>query len=376
MRELEKIVETYNQINFDERKAALATVVRVQGSSYRRAGARMIMTDDGKWTGAISGGCLEGDALRRARQIITEGKPKIVRYDTTDDLSANSLGVGLGCNGIIDVLIEPVNQQDNLHHIHLLKSFLATPRPDQQIEVIATVFASDMPQVEIGERLFQRADSQILNFINHKELSDKISSLIPQIRTEGKSQNLEFVIENQYKVEVFLEVLKPAIHLIIFGPGYDAIPLVKLAYEVGWYVTLADDNVARLQPQRFPNANELIETPKEEIAEKLKFGNYTGAVLMSHSYKSDLAVLKQLIKTPIPYIGILGPKKRFDKMLAEIGGMTDEQLGKIHSPIGLDIGAETPEEIALSILAEIQARFAQRSGSFLKNRGGTIHERD
>jgi xanthine/CO dehydrogenase XdhC/CoxF family maturation factor len=376
MKELEKIVATYDQINFSERKAALATVVSVQGSSYRRAGARMIMTDDGQWTGAISGGCLEGDALRQARKIIAEGKPKLVRYDTTDDQAATSLGVGLGCNGIIDVLIEPVNQEDNLHHIHILKSFLGKPRAEQETELIATVFASESNEVQIGERLFQRADKQTINFIRNQELTHKILAAAPQVMSEGKSQSMSFTLADQKNVEVFLEVLKPAVHLMVFGPGYDSIPLVKLAHEVGWYVTLVDDRAANLQPERFPNANQMLEIPREEIAQKLRFGELTAAILISHSYKFDLAILKQLIHQPISYIGMLGPRKRFDKMLVEIGNMTEEQIRKVHNPIGLDIGAETPEEIALAILAEIQAHFAKREGGFLKQRTGTIHERD
>ncbi|TAH18893.1 MAG: XdhC/CoxI family protein [Cytophagales bacterium] len=374
MKELEKIVAAYEEVDFKTRKAALATVVRVQGSAYRRAGARMMMTDDGRWTGAISGGCLEGDALRRARQIISEGKPQVVRYDTMEDQSATSLGVGLGCNGIIDVLIEPVSETDHLHHIHLLKSFLGTPRPARNTELIATVFASENDSVMVGERLFQQADNRITNYISHTGLSEQIVALLPQIKQEGRSQSRSLTIEGK-EVEVFIEVLKPAVHLVLFGAGYDSVPLVKMAHEVGWYITLADDCVAHLQPKRFPDANEMLEVHRDAVSQKLKFGEQTAAVLISHNYKFDLAVLKELLKTEVPYIGILGPKKRFDKMLGEIGGLNEEQLERIHSPIGLDIGAETPEEIAIAVLAEIQARFAKRGGNFLKVREGSIHER-
>lgn len=375
MRELERIVKTYQDIDFTERKAALATVVRVQGSAYRRAGARMIMTDDGTWTGAISGGCLEGDALRRARKIIINGKPEVVRYDTMEDQSASSLGVGLGCNGIIDVLIEPVTDQDHLHHIHLLRSFLNKPRVAQEIEVIATVFASESPLVKVGERLSQDSQRHITNYIENQELSGKILTLIPQIKREGKSQSHEFFLADQSKIEVFIETLKPAIHLTLFGAGYDSIPLVKIAHELGWYISLADDRPVHLQSGRFPDANETVEVPRNQISQNLKFGEYSAAVLISHSYKFDLEVLKELLKTSIPYIGILGPKKRFDKMFQEIGGISETDLARIHSPIGLDIGAETPEEIALAILSEIQASFTKREGGFLKARTGTIHER-
>lgn len=376
MKEIEKIVNAYNEIDFKERKAALATVVYVQGSAYRRAGARMIMTDDGRWTGAISGGCLEGDALRRARLIINDGKPQVVRYDTMEDQSATSLGVGLGCNGIIDVLIEPITENDHLHHINLLKSFLGKPRPQRGVELIATIFASESSSVQIGERLFQQSDNQIINYISHLELSRQIQDLLPKVKQEGKSQSCTLLVQNEYKVEVFIEILKPAIHLVLFGAGYDSIPLVKMAHEVGWYVTLADDCVAHLQPKRFPEANEMLDVHRDKVSEKLKFDAQTAAVLISHNYKFDLAVLKELLKTEVPYIGILGPKKRFDKMLGEIGTLNEEQLRKIHSPIGLDIGAETPEEIAISILAEVQAKFTERKGGFLKARGGSIHERD
>ena len=376
MKEIEKIVSAYNQIDFKERKAALATVVRVQGSAYRRAGARMIMTDDGRWTGAISGGCLEGDALRRARQIINAGKPEVVRYDTMEDQSATSLGVGLGCNGIIDVLIEPITENDYLHHIDLLKSFLSKPRPERGVELIATVFSSENENVKIGERLFQKTDNQITNYVSDADLSSQILALLPKIKQEGKSQSHTLILQEGQKVEVFIEILKPAIHLVLFGAGYDSIPLVKMAHEIGWYITLVDDCVAHLQPKRFPEANEMLEIHRDAVSQKLKFDGHTAAVLISHNYKFDLAVLKELLKTEVPYVGIFGPKKRFDKMLDEIGNLDYNQMQTIHSPIGLDIGAETPEEIAISILAEIQARFTKRKGGFLKTRDGSIHERD
>lgn len=180
-------------------------------------------------------------------------------------------------------------------------------------------------------------------------------------------------------VEVFMERIDPGIELIIFGAGYDVVPVARLARELGWQVTVTDDCVAHLSPKRFPAATCVLFADRNAAIDQLTITGRTAAVLMSHNFDYDRAVLQTLLTTDIPYIGMLGPRKRFDKMRAEFDKagpfVADAHFDRVHAPIGLDLGAETPDEIALSIIAEVKAFFTKRPGGFLKDNPGPIHER-
>ena len=366
MKEITRIVEVFEQVDFTQRKAALATVVWVEGSSYRRPGARMLITDDGRWEGAISGGCLEGDALRKARQVMLNGEPIVVTYDTMDD-GANSFGVGLGCNGIIDVLIEPIDPANTHNPVAFLKEFTQ----QRDVRVLATVLKSDVADLPISNRFIlaeQRADA-IPNWLE-PDMREVFTTTKPLTKTYGLGTQ---------SVEIFIERIDPGIELVIFGAGYDVIPVAKLARDLGWQVTVTDDCVAHLSPKRFPVATCVLYADRQAVIDQLTITNRTAAVLMSHNFNYDRAVLEKLLATDVPYIGMLGPRKRFDKMQDEFkkDGLffSESSLNRVHAPIGLDLGAETPDEIALSILAEIKAFFTKGSAGFLKDKSGPIHER-
>ncbi|GAB4002805.1 XdhC family protein [Spirosoma daeguense] len=368
MKEIQRILHIYDQTDLSRRKLALATVVYVEGSAYRRPGARMLISDDGRWEGAISGGCLEGDALRKARQVMLDGKPMVVRYDTMDD-DANSLGVGLGCNGIIDVFIEPIDPTDATNPIALLRDFVQ--RRDQR--VIATVYRADpATRLSAGNRFVSTGNPA-------EDIPGWLQLDIEVVRNLGKPLTITYPLEDGL-VDVFIERIDPGIELIIFGAGYDTIPLTRLATEIGWQVTVTEDCIAHLSPKRFPQATCMLYADAQSVTQKISITDRTAAVLMSHNYKYDHAVLTHLLATNVPYVGVLGPRKRYEKMQIEWiktgNHFLQQDLDRVHSPIGLDLGAETPDEIALSILAEIKAFFSQRTGGFLKEKVGPIHERD
>ena len=367
MKEITRIVEVFEQVDFTQRKAALATVVWVEGSSYRRPGARMLITDDGRWEGAISGGCLEGDALRKARQVMLDGQPIVVTYDTMDD-GANSFGVGLGCNGIIDVLIEPVDPANSQNPVAFLKEFAQK----RDVRVMATILKSnDIADISPGNRFVQTD-------IGEETVPSWLQADMQDVFATGKPLTKLYELPSG-AIEVFIERIDPGIELVIFGAGYDVIPVAKLARELGWQVTVTDDCIAHLSPKRFPVATCVLYADREAVIDKLTITNRTAAVLMSHNFNYDKAVLQELLKTDVPYIGMLGPRKRFDKMQAEFEKdgyyFSEASLRRVHAPIGLDLGAETPDEIALSIMAEIKAFFTKGAGGFLKNKPGPIHER-
>jgi len=367
VKEFKTILAEYRKIDFAQRKAALATVVKVRGSSYRSPGARMLITDDGRWVGSISGGCLEGDALRKARKVMADQQPLTVTYDTREESNQN-LGIGLGCNGVIDVLIEPLLKDDPKNPISLFESFIETTEPLG----LATLFDG---KEGIAEKMLLTAAGNFKVSFSNSQLAEKVLPDLKQVFETGKSAAKVFD-----GAEVFIELVQPSVSLIIFGGGFDARPVSELAKSLGWTVSVTDECVAHIAPVFFPTADKLSLCQREFVDRDFPITPYTACVLMSHNYEYDRDVLKKLLRTSTPYIGILGPRKRFDKMQAEFAKegieLKAEDFHRIHSPIGLDIGAETPDEIAVSIVAEIQGKFANRSGGFLKYRSGPIHQRD
>ena len=380
MKEFRSIVEAYGKLDFNARQAALATVVKVRGSSYRSPGARMLITDDGRWVGSISGGCLEGDALRKARKVILEGVPMAVTYDTREESNQN-LGISLGCNGVIDVLIEPIDHNDPANPVRTFETFTQTREP----VALATIFRSGNERIT-GQKLLIDASGAVQvreptaaqQAFADQELRTRITDDLLKLFETRTSETREYEWQGS-TVEVYLELIPPNISLIIFGGGFDARPVSQLAKSLGWEVTVTDECAAHIAPLFFPGADNLSLCNRTFIERDFDITPYTACVLMSHNYEYDRDVLRTLLKTPAPYIGILGPRKRFDRMLEEFERegivLSADDAHRIHSPIGLDIGAEAPDEIAVSIVAEIQGKFTCRSGGFLKYRQGPIHKR-
>ena len=371
MKEQKAIVDAFRKKDLTVRNIAVATVVKVRGSSYRSPGARMLISDDGTWVGSISGGCLEGDALRKARQVMADKKPIAVTYDTSEKSNQN-LGIQLGCNGIIDVLIEPVNHTDPRNPIQLFERLISSSEP----VALATVFSNTLYQ---GEKFLIAGKQEILIPFSDEKLNARVLPDLARVfeikKSEAKAYNFEGT-----KLEVFVELIQPSISLMIFGGGYDARPVSQLAKSLGWEVTVTDECVAHIVPLFFPTADKLSLCQREFIDRDFNITPFTACVLMSHNYEYDRDVLKKLLFSPSPYIGMLGPRKRFDKMVDEFAKegirLSGNDLHRIHAPIGLDIGAEAADEIALSIVSEIQGKFSNRSGGFLKYRTTPIHHRD
>jgi xanthine/CO dehydrogenase XdhC/CoxF family maturation factor len=324
--------------------------------------------EDGKWVGSISGGCLEGDALRKARQVMQSNSPFTVTYDTREESNQN-LGIGLGCNGVIDVLIEPIQPDDPKNPISLFKSLIDTTTPF----ALATIFNAPSGT---GERLLINDKGDTIQPFTNPILTNEVKKDLTKIF----DKHISYAHSYDSNTDVFIELIQPSISLILFGAGFDARPVSQLAKSLGWNVTVTDECVAHIAPLFFPSADKLSLCQRQWIDRDFSITPFTACVLMSHNYDYDRDVLMKLIATETPYIGILGPRKRFDKMLSEFKAqeieISPEAMSRIHSPIGLDIGAETPDEIALAIVAEIQSKFTNRSGGFLRYRNSPIHQRD
>jgi len=370
MTELQRLLLAYDQHRAQARPCALATVVEVLGSAYRRPGARMLVTDDGQLTGAISGGCLEGDAHQRARQAIFRGQPALVTYDTRDEDDPRH-GLGPGCQGVVRILLEPLDFAAPDNPMELLRGFAQHPEP----AVLATVFETDAAtglRAGVGQRVLLTAAGAVRGA---PTLATPLAEAARATLAQGTSQVLD-IDTDAGPVRALLELLVPPLRLLVYGAGNDAQPLVHLAASLGWHVTVLDGRPNLATAARFPEAAEVRVVPVAAIPHETP-GDEAYAVLLSHNYAYDLAALALHLPAVTPYIGLLGPRLKAARLLAELGlseaAMADLLRTRLHSPIGLDLGSETPEEIALAIVAEIQAKRHQRNGHPLRERAGTVH---
>jgi xanthine dehydrogenase accessory factor len=372
MKEAEDIISAYDAAVADGKKMALATVVHVEGSSYRRPGARMLITEDGALTGAISGGCLEGDALRKALLVIMQQQSMLVTYDTSDE-EDDIIGLGLGCNGIIQVLIEPIDPNTPHHPVQLLK--IAAGK--RQLSALLTLFSlENKKEAQPGTCMLLTAEGQL--FGNSEYITRPLTAIAANAIQNGQSSFQQFSsAEKVYTV--FVEAIVPAISLVIIGAGNDIQPLATMATTLGWKTTIIDGRPAYAKKERFPAACSVLLAKPEQVIRQVSIDARTAIVLMTHNYHYDMQMLRVLAGMAIKYTGMLGPRKKLERMLAALQDegivLSGAQLATIHSPVGLDIGAETPEEIALSILAEIQTVFAAASAVSLKDNTKPIHDR-
>jgi xanthine dehydrogenase accessory factor len=367
MTETQMIIGAYQQARAERVRAALATVVRVEGSAYRRPGARMIITDSGRPTGVISGGCLEADVRERACGVMQSGRPVVVTYDTSrdDDLV---WGLGSGCNGIVRVLIEPAGERtDNL--VRFLDTWSTTQRA-----ALATIIRSAHAGLPLGSRVFlpptgpARFDPAVpAQRIAHDVVADLRDAVV-----DGVSSHRHY--DPGKDVEAFIEVIEPQVPLVIFGGGPDVVPLVTIATHLGWHTTVVDTHRRERSRERFATADAVILCPPEEVSTHVPLANGPAVVLMTHNYLHDLELLKVVRESPAHYIGLLGPRRRTERLLAALPDRCVPRRTGLHGPAGLDIGAETPFEIALSIVTEILSVLRKRSGGALHLRDGSIHE--
>ena len=370
MKELRSIVQAYHSIDLSQTRAALATVVRVEGSSYRRAGARMLVLDDGTYLGGISGGCLEGDALRRAQKGIALRRPSVITYDTTQD-DDYQIGVGLGCQGIVDVLFTPLDPEDPNNPLQLLSGLTGIRHP----AIVVAITGSPDPST-LGRTLLYTDDISFLQSFPIPGIATGVLDDLKKALAERSSRTIiyESTPAAVAPVKIFIEVLLPATHLVAYGGNYDIRTLLLLAKELGWDTTVVL-NTARADRLLLTAATRVVDSKGGDTP---RIDDYTAVLLMSHDYRTDSRNLQNVLPSAARYIGLLGPHKRAEKIFEAFAAeghpisVTDRQ--RIYAPAGLDIGAATPEEIALSILAEVRSHFSGRQGMSLRRREGSIYD--
>lgn len=363
MKEIPAIIQAYRAMPRDE-KAALATVIAVDGSSYRRPGARMLVMESGRWTGGISGGCLEGDALQKAKHAMLQNRASIVVYDTREE-DEHQIGVGLGCNGRIEILMAPIpSPEEPGNPIAVWEEILHCREPRTLVTIVSAPAGSPGPAP--GAMLHWNEPDAMPAGIASTPYAGILREAVTRARQSGKS---ELVSAGPY--QAFVEVWTPPLHVALFGGHYDVYPMVRLAKELGCAVSVTA-NLLKVNRDFIAGADHTWQSGQE----RPPVDAYTAIVLMAHDYATDLSNLRWALQTDAPYIGLLGPKSRTERMCEALAGeglQMDEHLDRIFGPAGLDIGAASPETIALAILAEMQTRFSGRKGGFLRLRQGPVY---
>jgi len=372
MKELKAILSKYNEIKHSCNRLIIATVVNVEGSSYRRAGARMLIMEKGDWIGGVSGGCLEGDLLKKANLVYTNNSPLLIKYDTTEN-DPYQIGVGLGCKGVIEILLSPINVQDKNNILELLTGYLDS----RQKRAVIHFVDCDDKSLKIPSYIAYENETSLSSLSFNTAVKE---SLIQEIvlRTEKLESGL-FIhsIGSNTALKVFVEILPPNMLIYICGHEYDTIPLLEICNNLAWDIRLVC-NPSKINKYQHQLANSTVDINEPELNFN-EADSFSSLICMSHHYKTDLEMLSKALHSNISYIGILGPKDRGLQMIEDIKQanrpIKECQFNNIYYPTGLDIGAKQPEEIAISIIAEIIAIREKRNGGMLTYRKTPIHTR-
>ena len=341
-----------------DRDAVLATVADVEGSAYRRPGAKMIITDEGEGIGHVTAGCLEDEVIELAGAVLTAGEPRVETYDLMDD-DDDVWGLGIGCNGVIDVILEPLDEG-------------LAPALDAMAdrEPIARVTVFDGDEV-VDWRYYRPRDG--FRGADTGAVAEA-ASRVDEMLADGTSGTLD-VGDHRLFVDSFV----PPPRALVLGTGKDVLPVVELAKQAEFHVTVAGFRGARAADERFPEADEVVSTSPTRLSDAVDVDDDTYVVAMTHNFVDDRIALETLLDTPAPYVGLLGPRKRFEEMreaFADEGThLSAADLDRIYTPVGLDLGGNTPYQIAHSIVGEMLAVANDRDPQHLRTREGPIHAR-
>ena len=348
------------------RDAVVATVVDVEGSAYRRPGAKMLVEEGGEGLGHITAGCLEDEVFELTADVLAAGEPRIETYDLMED-DDDVWGLGVGCNGIIDILLEPLDES----YRPAVEAFEAGERVGA-----ITVLAGDAP---MGAKAYFRNGSLEVHSEGFPDwLADAVAGPAEQLVADGASDSID-VETADGRAEVFVDGIEPTPDLLVFGSGHDVGPLVELGRKNDFRVTVVGFRGAADLEERFPHADEVIATSPAKVADAIETDPSTYAVVMTHNFIDDRLTVEALLDAGVPYVGLMGPHERFEEMLEEFEaeGRTFDagELEAVYTPIGLDLGGATPYGIATSIVGEVLAVHNGREPKHLREREGTIHER-
>jgi xanthine dehydrogenase accessory factor len=316
---------------------AIATVVQTWGSSPRRVGSKMALTLDGKIIGSVSGGCVENAVVEAGIEAMKTNRPRLLHFGVADETAWE---VGLACGGSIDIFVKPLDTS----FFEALRSVI---EKEEQAVAVTVVRG---PDEILGSEMLIREDGQVTGIIGRKW-----HEIILRLANESLANGISRRVVLNEDVEVFLEVLLPFPTLVIVGGVHIAVALTALAKTLGYRTVVIDPRKAWGNRERFPNADQLIQVWPEDAFEQVRVTRSTAIAMLTHDPKLDDPALKVALNSSAFYVGALGSKstnaKRRKRLLND--GLSESQLSQLHAPIGLDIGAQTPEEIALAIMAEV-----------------------
>jgi len=353
-----RILDRLQSIHESGDAAAIAVLVRIEGSSYRRPGAKLLVGSDGSSLGSISGGCLEEDVRQTALEVIADDTPRQLRYKTGSD-DETVWGLGLGCDGIVDLLVAPATLPDFMNTVPTQQELF---RGNEAFSV-ATVVKVSAGGGQVGRSLVV-ADGEIAAGGSGDSLLDE------GIGTLAASPETSTGLYSLGEAEVFLELHRPPPNLHVFGAGDDAIPLVRLAADMGFRVFVVDHRAAYLTADRFPDAWQFLHARDAGSIDMLALSESSFAVVKTHSLLRDADWVRALVSIPLSYVGLLGPRDRRMEILSEL---SEVQRRCVYGPVGLDLGAEGPEQVALSVVAELLAAVSGRSAGHLRDCATPIH---
>jgi xanthine dehydrogenase accessory factor len=358
-KETAEILSRVAELTAAGRRAALATVVRIVGSAYRRPGAKFLIEESGSTLGSVSGGCLEADVREVAKAVLETGRPSLRHYSTGADEDV-VWGLGLGCNGLVDVFIQPATQGSLAELAESVRELLAG---DSAFAIATLVEGGD----DVGATLVMEPGRAVAGTLGTPELDRLALEGGREVIAAGRA-----IVRPLGERGVFFEVLPPPPHLIVCGAGDDARPLVAYAADAGFRVTLIDHRQALLDPAWFPQAARRILARPENSEIELPPAVRSLAVVKTHSLAHDREWTRRLLAAGLPYVGVLGPRARTESILSDIGASRADGE-RVFGPVGLDLGADGPRQVAISIVAELLAFIAEREPRHLSERKEAIH---
>lgn len=372
-RSLQTLVPLFEREHAQSHPMVLATVIRTQGPSYTKPGAQMLIAQSGEYAGLLSGGCLEGDLSERASRVLRTRSCELARYDMRgpDDLL---FGLGSGCEGAMDILLQRLDAAWDWQPMKRLVAAWKAHRRERLLLIVPALQSEGAPRPlgssaalpipvspseapMIGSGLF--VDDGV-GFGLHGPALDFLRSLSRRLPRAPGSRLLPVSLSASSSTELFLLAQEMQPRILLLGAGADALPVATLASFLGWSVTVVDHRSHFAQAARFPQAEAVLDGGPQAVPRLLQAagspsGHFDAAIVMSHHLLTDAAYLRTLVLSNIPYVGLLGPVVRRERLLSELGPEAARLRSRLHAPVGLDLGAESPEAIALSIVAEIQA---------------------
>lgn len=359
------ILETVGSLIESNRDGVLATIVDVEGNAYRRPGAKLLIGRD-EHVGNVTAGCLEDEVASIADEVLEDGKTRIETFDLMED-EEDLWGLGIGCNGIIDMFLEPVDE-----------GYLPAVEAASGGENVALVTILESEELPEYGRAIYRPSTGVTEADLPMWARTAIERSAETLLNDERSRTVR-IVDGDRSATVFVDSIVSPPKVAIFGTGPDVKPVVDLAKKSGFDVTVVGFRGAAATEDAFPNADRVLSTSPADVRDIISFDGRTYTVVMTHNFLDDRLTVDELVKTPVPYVGLMGPRNRFEEMMSDFASegrsFDQRELDRIYTPIGLDLGGGEPYQIAHSIVAEILAVHNDRTPTHLKVREGPIHDR-